>query len=115
MAGERIYKIIFFNQGEVYEIYGRQVSQGNLFGFVEIEELRFGRESQVVIDPTQERLEREFEGVRRTHVPLHAIVRIDEVEKPGSGRISTPPEGAGNLRPFPTVVPPPGGGKGGRR
>ncbi|GIT14539.1 MAG: hypothetical protein CM1200mP36_02950 [Gammaproteobacteria bacterium] len=28
MAAEPIYKIIFMNQGKVYEIYARQVSQG---------------------------------------------------------------------------------------
>lgn len=62
--------------------------------------------TKVVIDPSQERLEREFDGVRRTHVPLHAIVRIDEVKKEGVGRISTPKGGdSGNVRPFPTILP----------
>ena len=71
MADDYIYKVIFFNQGEIYEIYARKVSQGGLFGFVEVEELAFGQGTKVVIDPSQERLEREFEGVKRTHVPLH--------------------------------------------
>ncbi len=103
---EYIYKVIFFNQGEIYEIYARKVSQGGLFGFVEVEDLAFGRGTKVVIDPTQERLEREFDGVKRTHVPLHAIVRIDEVEKEGVARISTPKDGdSGNVRRFPTILP----------
>lgn len=106
MAGDYLYKVIFFNQGEVYEIFARKVSQGGLFGFVEIEELSFGRGNKVVIDPSQERLEREFDGVKRIHVPLHAIVRIDEVDKEGIGRISTPKEGDSNVRPFPTILPP---------
>jgi hypothetical protein len=73
---------------------------------VEVEELAFGESTKVVIDPSQERLEREFDGVKRTHVPVHAIVRIDEVEKEGVGRISSPKEGeSGNLRPFPTILP----------
>lgn len=106
MGESRIYKVIFFNQGEVYEIYAKNVSQGGLFGFVEVEELSFGQGTKVVIDPSQERLEREFDGVKRTHVPLHAVVRIDEVDKEGIGRISTPKEGeAGNVRPFPTILP----------
>jgi len=106
MAGDYIYKVVFFNQGEIYEIYARKVSQGGLFGFVEVEELAFGQGTKVVIDPSQERLEQEFEGVKRIHVPMHAIVRIDEVEKEGVGRISTPKDGgSGNVRPFPTILP----------
>ncbi|HXV62998.1 MAG TPA: DUF1820 family protein [Vicinamibacteria bacterium] len=108
---QRIYKVTFYNQGEVYEIYARKVTQGGLFGFVEIEELVFGEKSTVVIDPSQERLEREFEGVNRTYVPLHAVVRIDEVQKGGSGRITTPKDGEGKVRPFPTLLPRGGPGK----
>ena len=33
--------------------------------------------TKVVIDPSQERLEREFDGVTRSHIPLHAVLRID--------------------------------------
>lgn len=107
---EHVYKVIFINQGEIYQIFARSVSQGGLFGFVEVEELSFGRDTKVVIDPSQERLEREFEGVRRTYVPLHAIVRIDEVEKEGVSRITAVKgTGDGNVRPFPTILPSGGG------
>ena len=106
MTKRYIYKVVFLNQGEVYEIFARKVTQGGLFGFVEVEELSFGRTNKVVIDPSQERLEREFEGVQRIHIPLHAIVRIDEVEKEGVGRISAPKDGeSGNVRAFPTILP----------
>lgn len=94
MAKKRLYRVIFFNQGTVYEIYARGVQQGALFGFVEIEGLSFGDATKIVVDPSQERLEREFEGVGRTYVPLHAVLRIDEVEKEGSGRITQLGEGA---------------------
>ena len=80
MAAEPIYKIIFMNQGKVYEIYARQVSHGGLFGFVEIEELVFGTRSSVVVDPSEERIQTEFSGVSRTYLPLHSVLRIDEVE-----------------------------------
>ena len=87
MTVETIYRISFICQGEVYEIYARKVSQGGLFGFVEIEELVFGERSKLLIDSSEERLKTEFEGVRRVYVPLHAVIRIDEVEKAGRGRI----------------------------
>ena len=38
---DRIYKVVFLNQGSVVELYARQVGQGELFGFVEVEDLVF--------------------------------------------------------------------------
>lgn len=108
MAKTRIYKVTFLHRGEVWEVYARQVSQGGLFGFVEIEDLSFGDASKIVVDPSQERLEREFEGVSRTYVPLHAVLRIDEVEKEGSGRITSLDEEAGVAQ-FPSPIYAPGG------
>lgn len=107
MAENRIYRVTFFNQGEIYEIYARKLSNGGLFGFVEIEDLAFGDASKVVIDPGQERLEQEFSGVKRSYIPMHAVVRIDEVEKPGVGRISAAKDG-GKVHPFPTSILTPG-------
>jgi hypothetical protein len=104
MAEETIYRISFTNQGEVYEIFAKQVSQGVLFGFIEIEELLFGERSKILIDSSEERLKTEFEGVRRTFIPLHAIHRIDEVEKAGRGRITS---GDGDVAKFPITYPPP--------
>ena len=40
MAAESIYRISFLQQGELYEVYARQVSQGGLLGFVEVEDTR---------------------------------------------------------------------------
>jgi hypothetical protein len=45
--------------------------------------LLFGERSSVVVDPTEERLRSEFDGVECTHIPLHVIVRIDQVARPG--------------------------------
>ena len=98
------YKVIFHNQGQIYEIYAKSVSQGRLFGFVEIEELLFGERSTVVIDPSEESLKTEFKGVKRVYIPMHAIVRIDEVEKEGVSRITARPKGDGTLTPFPTPI-----------
>ncbi len=105
--GKSVYKIVFLNQGEVFEVYARQVTQGSLFGFVEVEELVFGERSQVVVDPTEERVKNEFRGVKRFHVPLHAVVRIDEVEREGVARVTAPREGAGTVAAFPGPLYPP--------
>jgi hypothetical protein len=112
MAAKPIYKVLFMNQGKVYEVYAKSVSHGNLFGFVEVEKLVFGARSTVVVDPGEERIKTEFEGVSRTFIPLHSIVRIDEVDKQGISKV-TNVEG-GNVAQFPMpVYTPSGDGKGG--
>ena len=83
MSSKPIYKIIFMNQGKVFEIYAKSISHGGIFGFIEIEELIFGTCSSVVVDPSEEKIQSEFSGVNRTYIPMHAIIRIDEVEKQG--------------------------------
>lgn len=104
----RIYKVTFLNQGKVYEVYAASVSQGDLFGFVAVEGLLFGEKTKVVVDPSEESLKLEFAGVKRTYVPLHAVLRIDEVEKPGAGRI-TDAEKGGKVTAFPSPIYSPGG------
>jgi hypothetical protein len=38
--------------------------------------------------------------VKRSYIPLQAIIRIDEVDKEGSGKVSDAPAG-GNVASFP--------------
>jgi hypothetical protein len=106
MASNHVFKILFVNQGKVYEMYARKVSQGQLFGFIEVEELVFGERSSVVLDPAEERIKAEFAGVKRSYLPLQSIVRIDEVRKQGVAKILAL-EGA-NVAPFPSPFLPPG-------
>jgi hypothetical protein len=87
MASNHIFKIMFVNQGKVYEVYARKVSHGSLLGFVEIEELVFGERAGVVLDPSEERVKSEFAGVKRSFLPVQSVVRIDEVRKQGVSKI----------------------------
>lgn len=96
-----IFRISFQNQGEVYEIYARSVSQGSLLGFVEVEELIFGERSSLLVNPGEEKLQTEFSGVRCTYIPMHSVIRIDEVEKEGPAKVSKMEGGSGNVTPFP--------------
>ena len=107
MAARHLYKIMFLSQGKQYEIYARSVSRGSLFGFIEVEKLVFGERSSVVVDPSEERIKSEFNSVRRTYIPMHAVIRIDEVQKEGVSKISAV-EG-GNVAQFPMPVYTPGG------
>jgi len=112
MPSAPIYKVLFLNQGKVYEVYARSVSHGGLFGFIEVEELVFNARSTVVVDPGEEKIKTEFEGVRRTYLPLHSIIRIDEVEKQGTSKITT--ADGGNVTQFPVPMYSPPGGQGGK-
>ena len=100
MATSHIFRIMFVNQGKIYEIYARRVSHGDLFGFIEVEELLFGERSSVVLDPAEERIKGEFAEVKRTFLPMHSILRIDEVKKHGVSKI-TALEGGANVAQFP--------------
>jgi len=63
------------------------VISGELYGFVEAQGLLFGERTTLVVDPSEEQLKLEFNGVNRTFIPYHTIVRIDEVEKEGAGKV----------------------------
>jgi len=105
MAASHIFKVVFQNQGRVYEIYARKVGHGEIFGFIEVEELIFGERSAVVVDPSEERIQAEFAGVKRTYLPLHSVIRIDEVRKSGVSKVSAA-EGSNVAQfPFPVYTP----------
>ena len=108
MKPRRVYRVIFHNQGNVYELYARKVSQGEMYTFVEVEDIIFGERGGLLVDPSEEKLKSEFAGVRRTYIPLPSIVRIDEVEKEGVNKIVPAPPPQGNVMSFP-APPAPGG------
>lgn len=102
-----IYRILFLNQGKLYEIYAKSVDQAALLGFVEVEGLLFGERTTVLVDPAEESLKTEFAGVERTFIPLHAVLRIDEVAKRGASKVHSI-EATGKVTPLPSpiLVPP---------
>ena len=55
-----IYKVIFLSQGQVYEMYAKQIYQSDLWGFLEVEEFVFGERNQLVVDPSEEKLKAQF-------------------------------------------------------
>jgi len=102
MSKKTLYKVVFHNQGKVYEIYARSVHQGAMFGFIEVEKLVFGEKSSLVVDPSEENLKAEFDAVTRTYIPVHSIIRIDEVNKQGAAKVM--PAENGNIMPFPVYT-----------
>ena len=72
------YRVTFSNEEELYQVCAREVSTSDLLGLIEIGDFIFP-ENKLVYNPGEERIKREFEGIRRTWIPYHAIVRIDEI------------------------------------
>ncbi len=103
-----LYKITFLNQGKSYELYARHVGSSTLWGFTEVADLVFEPQGEsLVIDPTEERLREEFQHTRVLHLPMHAVVRVEEVEKRGTLAIRDAQSGE-KVTPFPIAPPKPG-------
>lgn len=105
MGQQPLYRISFVQQGQVYEMYAKEVSHASMMGFVEVGKPVFGEKSQVLVDPAEEKLQAEFEGVERFFVPVHQVVRIDEVSKRGTARISEAQGESGKVTNLPVFNP----------
>jgi hypothetical protein len=98
---KKLYKVSFINQGKVYELYARTIGSSDIWGFVQIADIDFEAASEgIVIDPTEERLRDEFKDTRVLHLPMHAVIRIDEVDRRGALAIRDSATGE-KIMPFP--------------
>ena len=102
MSKKGIYKILFIQTGEIYEIYAKSIYQSDMYGFIEVEDYLFDQNSQIVVDPSEEKLKTEFKGVNRSYIPINAILRIDEVDKRGNAKITK--NKTGNVMQLPTPI-----------
>ena len=109
MENSKLYKISYYNQDKVYELFAKKVYESDLYGFLVIEEVVFGSQSDLVIDPSEEKLKNEFESVKRSFIPFHNVIRIDEVKKQGACKIRDSKSSSNN-----NVSAFPGGFKGGK-
>lgn len=79
-----IYRVLFHQDGQIFEVYSRYISEESLVGFLEVDELVLNESrSTVLVDPKEEKLRHEFRDVQRTYIPVHLVLRIDEVQKEG--------------------------------
>jgi hypothetical protein len=100
-----LYKVSFLSNGKIYELHARHVAASDIWGFTAISDLVFGGDGEsLVIDPIEERLRDEFANTRVLHLPIHAIVRIEEVRQRGQLAIRDAASGE-KVTPFP--LPPP--------
>jgi hypothetical protein len=105
MKSKKLYKVTFFSQGKMLELYARQVASSPLWGFTEVGEIVFDQQGAVVIDPTEERLREEFGNTRVLHLPIQCIVRVEEVDKREPLVIRDAQSGEKVVTPFPIAPP----------
>lgn len=72
----------------MFEVYARECFQGDMYGFIVLRDLVFDNNSSLVVDPAEEKLKSEFDGVKQTIIPMHSVIRIDEVEKKGTAKVA---------------------------
>ena len=103
MKTKNVYKIIFVQLGEIYEVFAKQIYQSDMYGFIEVEEYIFNKDKQLVVDPSSEKLKNEFSKVERSYIPINSIIRIDEVNESGEAKIK---ESDGKVSPIPLNIQP---------
>ena len=104
MKTKNVYKIIFIQLGEIYEVFAKQIYQSDMYGFIEVEEYIFNKDKQLVVDPSSEKLKKEFNKVERSYIPVNSILRIDEVNETGEPKIK---ENKSQISPLPINIQPP--------
>ena len=97
---EKLYRIAFLNHGKVYEIFCSGVCTSGLMGFIEASGLQFEDKDSLVVDPTEEKLRDEFDGVEILHLPMHSVLRVEQVKKKGPAIIRDRESGE-KVTPFP--------------
>lgn len=101
MRKQRLYKVTFLSQGKSIELHARHVASSALWGFTEVGDLVFDPPGDgLVVDPTEERLREEFKDTNVLHLPMQAIVRIEEVARRGPLAIRDAGSGE-KIMPFP--------------
>jgi hypothetical protein len=81
--------VLFHADGKAYELYAHELDTASMFGFVEVGKFVWGSRSEVIVDPSEQSVKNEFDAVKKTYIPYHAVQRIDVVEKGGGGKVVT--------------------------
>jgi hypothetical protein len=105
MRKNKLFKVTFLSRGKSIELHARHVATSALWGFTEIGDLLFDPPGTgLVVDPAEERLREEFKDTTLLHVPIQAIVRIEEVTRRGPLAIRDAASGD-KIMPFPLAPP----------
>ncbi len=77
---KKLFKMIFIDEDKKNTDHTCVTAQSVLFsGLVEISDIVFIDQSELIIAPDDGNLKVKFKNVERSYLPLNSIVRIDEV------------------------------------
>jgi hypothetical protein len=105
-ATKPIYRVHFHADNKAYELHARELDTTAVFGFVAVGKFVWGSRSEVIVDPSEQSLKNEFDGVKKTYIPYHAVQRIDVVERAGGGKVVSLPGSGKAASTGPAVFPP---------
>jgi len=105
MSQKALYKVVFLNHGKVYELFAKKILASDFYGFTQISELVFSSSDALLVDPAEEKLKEEFGKTKSLHLPMHSIVRIEEVEERTTAKIRDASSGE-KIMPFPSALRP---------
>jgi len=97
---EKLFRVAFLNHGKVYELFCTGVCSSGLLGFIEVSGLQLEEKDSLVVDPTEEKMRDEFEGVEVLHLPMHSVLRVEQVKNKGPAVIRDRESGE-KVTPFP--------------
>jgi hypothetical protein len=77
---KKLFKVQFLhNQKEIKTIYANKINPSSFLGLIEVSDIVFIDSSEILINPDDEKIRKEFKDVERTFLPINTIIRIDEV------------------------------------
>ncbi len=95
------HRVTFQHQDKIYVVHARHVASSAIWGFIEVAELEFDTRAGVLVDPAEERLREEFADTRVLHLPMHSVLRVEEVRERGASAIRDAGDATRVVTPFP--------------
>ncbi len=85
-----VFKVYFFHMDKVYTLFAKNVNaSGELFNMCEISGIIFQRNKNLIV-PSEDEVRQEFANLKRLMIPLHHLIRIDELENVSEEDITSP-------------------------
>lgn len=79
-----VYRTVFTHLDQVYTVYSQGISEETLVGFIELDSIIEVKQEVVLSTESHETHQlflQQLASIKRTYVPMHAVVRIDEMTR----------------------------------
>ena len=77
---KKLYKVVFIDEDKkVQTIHASYLNPSSFLGLIEISDIVFIGQSDIIISPDDGKPKEVFKNVERSYIPLNYIIRIDEI------------------------------------